>query len=195
MTGSYSFSIDRTWDDRPLGDDERCSVRLQADGQRLQIEIDAPFHDDPRPPVPAGRFDGLWNFEAVELFLVSDHGYVELEFGPHGHFLALELKPVRRRQREVVPMEFTTSGVELREPLWIVGETRRRWHGAARIETGELPGSIVSANAFALHGNGAMRRYLVAHPLHDPGDREPDFHRVEGFPSLESFVSGASGGS
>ena len=33
---------------------------------------------------------GLWDYEVVELFLLNSdtEEYLELEFGPHGHYLA-----------------------------------------------------------------------------------------------------------
>lgn len=43
------------------------------------MEVDAPFHDDPAPPLPVGVCPGLWDYEVVELMLLgSDERYLEV---------------------------------------------------------------------------------------------------------------------
>lgn len=181
-----NLPILRTWDGRPARDDERYMLRLDYSAKGLKIEIDAPFHDDPPPPLPPGRCDGLWNHEVVELFLVGASHYVELEFGPHGHFLGLEFSAVRQRSRDDLRIAFETERM-------VVGE-RPRWRGLATIEASELPHPVLAANGFAVHGAGAIegseRRYLAAYPTGSVGDEAPDFHRPDRFPSVDSIASG-----
>ena len=146
------------------------------------MRVDAPFHGDPAPPGPPGRRPGLWEFEVVELFLVGSGGrYLELEVGPHGHFLALELEGIRRLSRDDVL------------PAWECRIAEGRWRGELRIGLDRLPVGVDRWNAFAIHGEGKERRYLAAHPL--PGEA-PDFHQPERFPTgMAAFLGpGESGG-
>lgn len=136
----------------------------------LVIGVDAPFHDDPPPAVPPGSTDALWTYEVVELFLLgrASH-YVEIELGPHGHYLVLQLEGVRHITRSHLSMAYTTVR---RGP---------RWRGRARLPLACLPVTIERVNAYAIHGTGDQRRYLAAFPV--LGDK-PDFHRLDAFGPL-----------
>lgn len=168
---STNLEIAHTWDGAPVGADERVRLQLALDGRRLALEVDAPFHGDPAPPAPAGSLDGLWEFEVVELFLLgADERYVELELGPFGHYLALELEGARRVRRRGLPLA--------------VGSERGngRWHARAELDAALLPPGLRAGNACAMHGQGPARRYLSCHPLPGP---QPDFHRLHGFRPLD----------
>ena len=92
------FEISGTWDGGPLSAQEfaRVELRLDADRDEVTVATQAAFFGDPKPDAPPGRLDGLWNFEVVELFLLgADQRYLELEFGPHGHHLALRFRGPR----------------------------------------------------------------------------------------------------
>jgi hypothetical protein len=106
----------------------------------------------------------------VELFLLGRaERYLELELGPHGHYLALRLEG-RRRVAEA--------------GLAIAFETVRQgasWHGRAVVPARYLPPEVERGNAYAIHGQGAARRYLACFPVPGP---EPDFHRLEHFGSV-----------
>lgn len=54
------------------------------------MKVQARFYDDTRPDADPGYLMGLWDYEVVELFLLNSQTeeYLELEFGPHGHYLA-----------------------------------------------------------------------------------------------------------
>jgi hypothetical protein len=57
-----------------------------------------PLFDDPDPPneLP-GICPGLWDYEVVELFFANGHEqYVEIEVGPHGHWLVYLHEGVRK---------------------------------------------------------------------------------------------------
>lgn len=158
--------IERLWNGEPAEPSESTSVEVELDGDRLRVAVDAPYHDDPPPAVPAGRCERLWEYEVVELFLVAASGrYLELEVGPHGHFLCLELSAPREVTRE-------RRDVELH-----VERSDGRWRGRAELTLSFPPARW---NAFAIHGVGVSRRYLAAHPL---GGSAPDFHRVSEFPA------------
>ena len=175
-----SLSIEHTWDGVVIPERERANVRFRVNGPEasappdgdLAIEVDAPFHDDPAPPGPPGPTDRLWEFEVVELFLVGeDDRYLEIELGPHGHHLVLELHGVRRVIRSRLEIEYATQ------------READRWRGSARVDPALLPHGLRACNAYAIHGRGSSRRYLAAAP---PGGREPDFHRLDCFQRLES---------
>ncbi len=170
--GVAMIDIAKTWDGRPCEPHERATVRITriAGAGDLLVSLSAPFHDDPRPPDPAGRCPGLWEYEVVELFLLgADDRYLEVEIGPHGHHLALELAGARnvvRDEIELAPrIERDTS----------------HWRADVEIVGALLPDDLCRANAFAIHGQGEGRRYLAAHPT---GGSAPDFHRLSAFAPL-----------
>lgn len=150
-------------------------MRLAGDDQALRIEVDGPYHGDPPPPGPPGPTERLWEHEVVELFVVGHAGtdgavpYTEIELSPHGHHLVLRLLGVRQVVARELPLDFEAT---------IEGA---RWRGLARLDRAFLPPGPHRVNAFALHGQGAHRRYLAWTPV---GGREPDFHRIERFPSF-----------
>ena len=161
-----AFDVGFTWDGSSVADDERVSVRIDGEPDALVISVDAPFHGDPAPP-GAGSLDGLWQYEVVELFLVGEgEEYVEIELGPHGHFLVLRLVGVRNAVARGLPIAFEAT------------IAKGRWTGTARVPRRLVPGGVTRANAFAIHGVEA-RRYLCATPL--PGQK-PDFHQPGRFP-------------
>lgn len=172
-------TIDRLWNGPAAQPGEIAYVSATHGGTSLCVAVDAPLHHDPPPLSAPGRCPGLWNHEVVELFIVGpDERYLELEFGPHGHYLILQLAG----RRHVV-----TDAIELDYRVEIAGT---RWWGTAELSTTLVPCPALRWNAFAIHGQGAERRYLTAHPL--PGER-PDFHRLESFPSLSGHGHGHGG--
>ena len=139
-------------------------------GEAIEVEIEATDYGDPAPPSSPGRLDGLWNFEVVELFLLGrDDRYLELEFGPHGHYLALSLAGRRQLVTSDIAVEFEAE------------RRGSRWHGRARIALEHLPPGLRAANAYAIHGQAAERRHLAWHAVPGPA---PDFHRLDLFPAL-----------
>ncbi len=159
-----------TWDGVPVGPDEHATLELQLEGEELRVRVEAPFHGDPAPHGPPGPCDGLWEYEAVELFLLgADERYLELELGPFGHHLLLELHGARRRVAGPLALDYAAE------------RRGARWSGRARLPRARLPRDLHAANAYALHGIGAERRYLAAQPV---GGAAPDFHRLERFAPL-----------
>ena len=165
------FEIHRTWDGHPALPGERARVSVERTADALQVTIDAPWHGDPPPDGPAGSKDALWQHEVVELFVVGPgEQYLELEFGPHGHFLVLQLEGVRRPKAVGLALDFAVERV---------GD---RWRGVARVPPEYLPPGPYTANAYAIHGHGEGRRYLACTPVPGP---QPDFHRLEVFPAVD----------
>lgn len=163
------FVIARDWRGADVPADEHVTIALRREVAAWHIEVEAPFHGGP-PPAPAGSTDRLWEHEVVEVFLVG-HGerYTEIELGPHGNFLVLQLAGVRQVAASHLPLDYVAR---------IEGG---RWRGCAALSRSLAPESVLLANAYAIHGHGASRRYLAAHPV--PGSL-PDFHRIHLFPAL-----------
>ena len=167
------LTIERTWDGQPADPAERAEVILTQEEDGLLIEIDAPRYGDPLPDQPPGPTDALWEHEVVEVLLLGrDQRYLEVEVGPAGHYLVLELAGVRNPVRSKIPVEITWRPS---------APTAGRWSAAARIPTELLPPGLDRVNAYAMHGSGAERRYLAYHSI--SGDA-PDFHRLDAFPEL-----------
>ena len=171
-TVSAIVDVGFTWDGAPIGDDERVRLTLQPDRDVLVVSIEAPFHDDPAPDGPPGPTPGLWDYEVVELFVTGlapagkPTPYLEVELGPHGHHLVLDLMGVRNPIRTGIPIGYEAQ---------IDGD---RWVGQARIPWRLLPARPARFNAYAIHGPADARRYLAMTPV--PG-RQPDFHRLSFF--------------
>lgn len=167
MTAALTLTVDRTWDDQPIGADEQARVELVVEPAGLGIRIDAPFHGDPLPPGLPGPTPGLWNFEVVEIFVLGpDARYTEIEIGPMGHHLVLRLAGRRRPVAEGLPLHVS------------VGRRGGQWQADAFLAIEHLPPRPWSVNAYAIHGRGAARRYLAAHAVPGP---QPDFHRLDAF--------------
>ena len=165
------LDITQTWDGLPARTNEAVGLVLSRDtaGSWL-LEIDAPFHGDPAPAARTGSTPALWNHEVVEIFLLAppDH-YLEVEIGPHGHHLVLELRGVRRPTREGLPLDLQ------------VERAGDRWRARARIDSGLVPAGVTRVNAYAVHGEGSRRRHLAFSAV--PGET-PDFHRLGQFAAL-----------
>ena len=166
------LEVGHRWDGRPLPPDARAVVQvrgLEGDDE-VVVDVVAPFVNDPAPLAPPGPVDQLWEYEVVELFVVGHDGaYTELELGPWGHHLLLQLSGVRQVVARGLPVVF---------------EARRagdRWAGRARVERALFPPRPVSVNAYRIHGVGAARRYEAHAPV--PGEA-PDFHRLGCFRPL-----------
>jgi len=161
-----ALTLDTMWNGAPAPPSHAIDVVLLDGGQQLVVQVDAPFHGDPPPGSPPGPLWGLWNFEVVEVF-ISGFGepepYLELEIGPHGHHLAIQLRGERSVLASCLPVDLQAE---------IRGD---RWRATARIDRRFLPPPPHRLNVTAIHGVGEARRYLSWAPL--PGER-PDFHQL-----------------
>ena len=175
---NFSLDIASSWCGAPALPGERVRLDVVVGPLELHVAIDAPWHGDPLPDRPPGSCPGLWDFEAVELMLLGDdERYLELEVGPGGHFLVLQLAGVRR-------VVATRHEADVR-----VEHADARWRADVRLPAEWLPEGDLRANGFALYGVGVGRRYLCAFPT--GGDR-PDFHQLESFVPVGSLTRGSS---
>lgn len=165
-----SLVVDKSWDGRLLAASARAQVSFELGPAGLTIVARAPFYNDPPPPASAGELDGLWEYEVVELFLLGAAGrYLEVELGPHGHYLVLLMAGVRQVDKRLTPSHSA--------PL-IIGS---HWQTTLIVPALELPLPFSHANAYAIHGQGAARCYQAAFAV--PGPR-PDFHQLRFFQPL-----------
>ncbi len=165
-----TLEIGSTWDGAPARTDERATLTVAITPEALVLSVDAPLHDDPAPPGPAGPTWGLWEHEVVELFVLgAQERYLEIELGPGGHHLVLQL----HGRRNIVARELA---LDLR-----VERAAGRWTAVARLDPALLPPAPHRLNAYAIHGVGPARRYLAWTPVPGPA---PDFHRLECFPPM-----------
>lgn len=160
----------------PLASVAQLSLRLEA--ETLYVRFEAPYFGDPAPEAAPGSTEALWNYEVVELFLLGDHGrYLELEFGPHGHYLAIRLQGCRRALSRGHALQYRSMPV-----------APKRYRGEAHIPRALLPSGALRGNAYLIHASGA-----ACHS--SPGDRcyhahqavpatQPDFHQLNRFTPL-----------
>lgn len=169
MGSRYLICCD--WQGTPAS--ERIEVDLVRRGGELLIDIDAPFHGDPAPAQPAGRLWELWEHEVVELFIAGpapESRYIELEFGPHGHYLVLALHGERNIVDHDVPLKSYRA--------WRDDD---RWRGHAELAAELLPAGPHRFNAYGMHGASPRQRYAL-HPLQGA---EADFHQLSSFEPID----------
>lgn len=163
--------VGSTWDGQPLPTEGIVRVEITTAGASWIVDIESPYHGDPAPVSAPGTFEGLWEYEVVEVFVAGDDGrYLEIELGPHGHHLVLQLRGVRHVTRRGLPIDFAAT---------IEGS---RWRGRAIVPSDYLPSGPLRGNAFAMHGAVPDRRYSAAFATEGS---QPDFHRLESYRALE----------
>ena len=186
QTGSARLDIGRTWDGQLLAASEKAAITLKIEPDAIHLDIDAPFHDDPAPSTSPGSVDGLWNYEVVELFIAGPPQldgripYLEVELGPHSHYLVLQLSDVRQVAVQGLPLDYSAE----------IDQTAGRWRGKAVVPNSYLPPPPHCVNAYAIHGVGNARRYLAWQPV--PG-AQPDFHQPRCFAPLVDPIADSAG--
>ena len=175
VTSNLTGSIARRWDGSPAAPGElpvEVEVRWSALGATVLVA--APYFGDVAPVGPAGQTWQLWEHEVVEVFLLGpDERYTEIELGPHGHWLVLELHGVRR----------VTSRVGgLTAHCQLAGD---RWSGSIDVPWSALPDPIEAWNAYAIHGAAGGRHHRALFAV--PG-AQADFHRLGCFQRLAGPV-------
>jgi hypothetical protein len=157
------ISIAKSWDGNAIPDGEIAHLDARIEGDDLVVLVDAPFGGDPPPPVPVGGVWKLWENEVLELFLLGEdgHHYLEIEVGPYGHHLVLQLEGVRNIVRAPIPIQY------------VARRRDRRWTGEARMPRTLLPAGPFRANAYRHQGG----KFYAASPV----GPERDFHQLERF--------------
>jgi hypothetical protein len=174
--------IERDWQGHPVPEAHRAQMQIARQHGKLVVAFEAPYFADPPPPCAAGSTPQLWEHEVIELFIADarEH-YFELELGPHGHYLALELHGVRKLVREGMAVDYTV-GVDRPAPGQGAAGAIGRYRGIAQVPVSYLPRDPARVNAYLIHGVSEARCYHAFSPV--PGAR-PDFHRLDCFAPLE----------
>lgn len=174
--------IECDWQGQPVPESHHAQLQIARLHGKLVVAFDAPYFGDPPPPSAAGSTPRLWEHEVIEVFVADagDH-YFELELGPAGHYLALELRGVRKLAREGMAVEYTV-GIDRAPPPHTASEPIGRYRGIAEVPMSYLPPDPVRVNAYLIHGASEARCYHAFSPV--PG-LQPDFHRLEHFALLE----------
>ncbi|GMS96406.1 hypothetical protein PENTCL1PPCAC_18581, partial [Pristionchus entomophagus] len=177
----FNCLIEQTWDGCPIDCDpislhmEWLFEKKQGAPHKRAIKcfVTAPFFDDPAPDELPGICPGLWNHEVFEIFLANAKGqYVEVEVGPHGHWLVLLHDGQRKCFNNGEELELNVQNT------W-VGST---WQCCFEIPLAYLPGGVSKMNAYHIHGPPEERVYKAFSPVTDGTYGEPDFHRLQFFP-------------
>ncbi len=149
------------------------TLSVQVGQDALHLEIHAPFFDNAPPAHPPGSTPRLWEHEVVEYFILGqDQRYLEMEFGPHGHYLLLSLHGERNLIEQGMRCDYSA----------VISDDRKTWRGTARIPVELLPPSPTHHNAYAIHEIEGSRRYMAK--FTNTLDTRPNFHRLETFGEL-----------
>ena len=177
-----SYTISTLWDNTSVPNDQTIDLKLQfihnnKGNKDLEIRVLSPFYDDPKIPGNAsiGSMDQLWNYEVFEVFLLGeDNHYLEIELGPKGQYLLLQLHGYRNVTKQGLTLSQYSSHI-----------SHNRWTGIAVIPFNYLPKNITKFNAYAIHGSGTKRQYMSLFATPFGKYSEPDFHRLEYFGDFE----------
>lgn len=165
--------ITASWCGESLGDAARVDVNLSTTDTRLRVEITAPYYNNPAPAHAPGSTPRLWEHEVVECFILGDDArYLEMEFGPHGHYLLLNLHGERKLIEQGMRCDYDAH----------ISPDGRSWVGVASVPIALLPPSPARYNAYAIHTTTHMKRHMARFPNHD--DDTPNFHRLSTFGTL-----------
>mmetsp|Transcript_21480 Transcript_21480/g.35969 ORF Transcript_21480/g.35969 Transcript_21480/m.35969 type:complete len:503 (-) Transcript_21480:200-1708(-) len=162
----------------------------------LMIEIEAPFFDDPPPPVEPGKYEKTYEYEVVEIFLASypddDNAgpynpYLEIQIGPHGHHMCVFFLEEGNFATQDTSIELES------QPITRIDRSKGTWKAEMNIASFFLPepacGDDLSItwmmNAYAIHGIGSKREYH-AYSAIEEGD-SPNFHKLGYFEPLMLF--------
>jgi hypothetical protein len=164
---SKQLQIEQTWDGIPVAPADFITLSFSLNSRQLHCLVVAPFYNDRAPESSPGLTHSLWKYEVVELFLLGASGsYLEIELGPHGHYLIYYLTNVRRVERSVVPLHVSCA---------VNGD---RWQGEIVVDRADLPSAINHVNGYGIHGCDGGRHFLAASMVPGPA---PDFHQPECF--------------
>lgn len=145
----------------------------------MKVFTQGPLFDDPpapEEPATGGYCPNLWDYEVIELFFANDKDqYLEVEIGPHGHWLVYLLngrrKPFNKGQDLDISVQNTFEG-------W-------NWRSVFEIPLAYFPPNVTKFNAYAIHGSGDDRHYEALYPVTDGSEDEPDFHRLQYFKPID----------
>ncbi len=181
--GAAAVAIDTDWRGAPSGPETIARLAWSEDALFFSFDcayedlvVDASAATDTEHPE-------LYRFDAVEVFLDPDLAtpstYVELEVGPRGHFLDIDVDR-DRRPRGVVAW---SSGMTVSTT---VDAAARRYRIETRVPAAalgrpRLAPAELRIGLYRLAGRADARRYLARFPT---GTARPSFHVPERFGHL-----------
>ena len=179
-----TLRIDRYWNGARCADRRlHGSVALSSTPGGLRITATLPHQAVPHiPPQPPGtRVSNLWEYDAVECFIVGSRKYLEVELGAGGHFLVLDF---HRRAPRVRDHDYPRFRPAL---TWLTAAPGdpARWRSSVVIPWEMVPKRPAALNAFVVTPG-----HLLAY--RPTGGSGPDFHRPGTFPRIR--LAGATGG-
>lgn len=164
--------LTQLWNGEPAPAGHGGRTALTVESGLLSLSWDLALSAEPRMPAAEPGFtDRLWEHDVLELFLCSRNKperYLELEFGPGGHWLALSFSDVRVREAELAELH-----PELRNEV-----QPGRWRGRAA-----LPVALVAKHAGPAPWKGLVASVTGEQRVHACWPRLPgsaaDFHQPE----------------
>jgi len=185
MSG-IEYIINKTWKGDPIIHDP-FYIHMQMfpppdhGDYRWKISMQGPFFNDPpapKEPANGGYLNDLWAYEVFEVFFANDQDqYLEVEVGPHGHWLALLLHGQRKAfnlgKNLNISIHNTIKG--------------RKWNSVFEIPLAYFPANVTKFNAYAIHGSEDKdRHYEALYPVtNNKSDDKPDFHRLQYFKPID----------
>jgi hypothetical protein len=169
---SLYFNLDHFWDGTVCADERlQAEVWISQSTNGITIRCQAQILENQRTPVAPhdSRFDELWNYDVVEVFLVGKDGkYLEVELGAGGQWLVLGFDEVRHRAND-----YKTFDPVHRNSSSVPG----CWQSIITIPQEMIPEGLHALNAFAIFDGN----HLAVNPV--PGTT-PDFHQPNTFPEV-----------
>ena len=160
--------VEKRWNGEDCSrEDLHASAWLSQTDDGVVIRVQALVLEDQKMPEAevGARFDGLWDFDVVEVFLVGDnHHYLEVELGAGGQWLVLEFDEIRKRSNDHADLQPKFSHIRGDEV----------WSAEIVIPRDLVPEGFRGMCVFVIAGG----KFLSLVPM--PGD-EPDFHQPDVF--------------
>ena len=167
---AHITTVRHDWSGRKLSPSRETRIRLVLQENSLLLEWRAPNLNNRSPRETPGALWKLWEHDVVEMFFASTaERYLEVEFGPYGHYLGLQMKGVRAPVTKLLPIRFSITG---KNDAW--------WSGKADIPLSFLPRPVLTWNAYTIYTEDGIRRYCAL----APGEGSPDFHQLSCFQPL-----------
>jgi len=182
-SSKMNYTINKTWENRCITKNDDIHLNFnyvdntETKAKDLEIKVLAPFYDDPHisDTTSKGSMDKLWEYEVVEVFLLgSDENYLEIEFGPKGQYLLLQLHGYRNVVK--TPLYLDNYGANINGTMW---------SGNYIIPSKYIPPNLFKFNAYAIHGTDPVRQYLALFPTPFGKYENPDFHRLDYFQNFD----------
>ena len=192
---SKRILINKTWDGQQLPQGTsayKVAFVMSAMTGDVILEIDAPYFNDPAPPMEPGKCMKVYDYEVVEIFIAAyphdDESYeyspyLEIQIGPHGHYnIVFFLQEADFKNKD--------ASLELeRAPVTKINTQTGRWTAEVAVPSFYLPEPVCGddlsitwmMNAYAMHGVGEARQHFAHSTV--PGEK-PNFHQLRYFVPL-----------